>query len=301
VLSAALRFVREPVELVFDLALEDTFRVYRVLRRGTLWDARLAPAHPDTKVDAAFVYVVLGGTLAWDAPLALQVGPGQAMVASQAALDGAGGVRTATYASWGEPFHVVQVRVARELVAMPVPEEGARAFEPSAALLAAARAYASAPEGDEARRRALTELLRALHEGGVLASDLSTTMRGVDALGERVWRAAVPIFRDLYFSPSLVELSDRAGLSLRHMGRAVSGLTRRFDLPWEGWRDIGLGMRLGIALLLLSNEAIPVGEVAERTGYGSVEALHHALRAAGVPSPTESRRRLLARRRELGA
>ena len=258
-LVADLAFVRHPVELDLEIVLEDRFRIYGVVRRGTLWDTRIAPPAPGPAPDAVFFYFVLAGTMVWDAPLDLRVEGGQALVATQAALEGENGKRTATHASFGEPFHVVQLRVARELV------RDGLGREPTLVVVtdevrAALALFAHAPtRTHDARVARTSELLRAVYRAGLVVEDLSHTITREEGLAERMWAGAVPFFRDVYLAPSLTELSDKVGLCA----------------PPRGPRDVG------------DDEALraPVGRLARRVARASASASRSCCsRATSSPS-----------------
>jgi hypothetical protein len=69
------------------------------------------------------------------------------------------------------------------------------------------------------------------------------------------------------------------------------GLLGRGEGRWRGLRD---KTRLGIATIFLSHPDATPADVAKAIGYGSVEALHHALAGVGLPPPRALQRALVA-------
>ena len=297
--AADLDLVRLPVEVSLDIAFDKRFRVYRARLRGTVTDTELVPPLAGAPTDFAILFVLLDGEIAFDAPASVRIHAGHLFVATQDAIEGARGKRAVTYVARGEPYQVLQIRVDRALIGIPFADADPKPLPASTALLDAARLYATEGTGPAGRRDApLANLLRTLHREHLLAEDLSLTIARNHAIDERLWNTLVPLYRRLYLAPSMTELAEGAGLSIRHLGRAITNLVTRVDLPWLGLRESALRIRLRIAVFLLANDAVPVAEIATRTGYSSVEAMNHAFRDAGLPPPSAARARILARQRD---
>jgi transcriptional regulator GlxA family with amidase domain len=60
------------------------------------------------------------------------------------------------------------------------------------------------------------------------------------------------------------------------------------------WRDTRNRWRLQVAAVLLSRTDLSVSDIAEETGYRSPQAMARSFLRAGLPSPSEVRRLLLA-------
>ena len=69
-----------------------------------------------------------------------------------------------------------------------------------------------------------------------------------------------------------------------------------FRLAPMKWRGVTKRFRLRIAILLVSNPELAIGEVAAVAGYSSAEALTHAFYAEGLPAPTDLRDAILTER-----
>lgn len=102
---------------------------------------------------------------------------------------------------------------------------------------------------------------------------------------------------DLAGAPMLVDLEAALGCSARSVTRRVQDIHRRYRLVGRGagrWRGLRDATRLVIGSIYLSHAEATPAAVAKAVGYGSVEALDHAFRAAGLPPPTALRRALIA-------
>lgn len=296
--AAHARLRLPPVELDFDIGLETEFRIGSTRRFGAIWDTRFTAPNPGPG-ERALVYFVLEGELAWHDPDGFVVRPDGAFVSASGHFEGANGRRLRTVRSNGAPFLGIELHVAPGDVAGAI--DRPRPLTPSAKTLACARAYATLvhqPRRLDATERdaPLADLLRALHEDGVLTRDLGPTIRPSEGAEALLWRAFVPFVEELVVGPSLEIMSSRTKMSLRQLGRAVDRFLGRFGLPWDGWRALTRGYRLHVAVLLLSNPELSAAAIADRCGYSSAEALAHALTAEGLPSPIELRRQILAAR-----
>ncbi len=293
--AAHARLRLGPVQLDYDLGFERRFRVTAWRREGAIWDTRFVPPAASAS-ERVVVFFVVDGTLRWHEPEGFAVTGPSAFVTSAARLVGEHGRRTRTYRT-GERLRAMELHFAPHDVLQPVDQP--RPLSVSAATHAAAAEYVTLVDGDRKlcaaeREPVLAAVLRGLHRDRILAEDLSRTLRAPDGIDGRLWDACVPLVERMVLGPSLDQVSATTRLSVRQLGRALDRGLRRFSIPFGGWRDLSRGYRLNVAVMLLSNPALSVPDIAERCGYSSPEALSHALTAEGLPPPAELRRRILA-------
>jgi AraC-like DNA-binding protein len=286
---------RGAVTLDFDIALEQAFRVLSVRREGTIWDSRLTPPNGG-RSEAHVVHLLLEGSVEWHDPGARTLNAPAAYVAPLAQVEGTAGRRVRTFRTNGSPFVAVELHVApAELTIAP---DERTVIEMSPALFDAATRYAAlvhSPHAERVERDARVRALgRTLRDDGILARDLGTTIKPNEGVYGVMWNALAPFVERMALSPSLAALSARTGFSAGQLDRRVADFLSGLRLPWPGWRDVTRGLRLRVAVLLLSSSDVPLREVARRAGYSSPEALSHALTTEGLPPPLELRRRILA-------
>jgi AraC-like DNA-binding protein len=276
------------------VGLERTLRVWAVERRGLVWDTRFMPPRATEGPGYMIVYLVLDGRATWAAPWALDCGPGSAFVASERHLYGAGGERPCAFRSIGDPFRAVEIGVeATYAIAGAPPEPRPLCIgEPlRASCLRFFGELGAAPDATGATR----ELLGALVDASILHRDLIATVRGEEPPHfVRCWRAIAQHYLRIAPSPSLQDLADAAGVSLRQLARDLEELVEAFPVGTERFRGLVSDVRLRWAVLLLSAPSLPIARVAHAAGFGSVQALGRALRNAGLPTPSAIRRDLLA-------
>jgi AraC-like DNA-binding protein len=96
-------------------------------------------------------------------------------------------------------------------------------------------------------------------------------------------------------APMLVDIEQALGLSRRTLARRVSTLHKDYRLTGRGrtWRELRDRYRIVVATILLSHGDATVSRIASLVGYTSTEALHHAFREVGLPSPGAYRKALL--------
>jgi hypothetical protein len=101
------------------------------------------------------------------------------------------------------------------------------------------------------------------------------------------------ILSRLHETPMLVDLESTLGQARRTLTRSIGQLHERHALLGRGggrWRTIRDNYRLVVATILVSHEEATPRDVAGLVGYGSVEALDHALNNASLPSPLALKR-----------
>jgi len=261
------------------IGLERAFRIYIIERHGLVWDTRVAPARSAGGAGLDVLYVVLEGAMRWHDD-GLAIAAGSACLATEEQVDGSGGTRRHTFATPGAAFRCVELRFAGgHSVAAP------RLVTPSADTFAACAELVRARETD--RDAAAARLLATLAE---LAPGLAITAAEPPHLA-RCWAALEPHFMQLQPAPSLQEIADRAGISVRQLSRDVVDLLNTFAIGLgDSFRDVVSDVRLRWAVLLLSAPALPIHEIARASGYGSLQALGRAFRDAGLPSPSAVRK-----------
>ncbi|MDB4946421.1 MAG: hypothetical protein JWP97_5955 [Labilithrix sp.] len=274
-------------------AFERSFRVYLEVHHGTIWDTRFVRAIAREGGGRPVVYVLLEGWLAWHAhPLGALHAP-CVFVASQDVVDGMGGPPFALTAG-GNPCGTVQLR----LMEGPDLADGSpRLVTDARPIIEAARAIASATEDD--LRGPVAALLVACANAGVAPPGLAQGITRQESRNlTRIWTALRARHLLVEGFPALEGVADAAGLSMRHVARALEEIISAFNLEWRGWRDVINDMRLRWAVMLLSSSSVPINEVARSAGYGSATALGTALRKAGLPGPRDVRALIMERESE---
>jgi len=295
-LSAVGRFERSPVELAVGMAFERRFRLFAINRRGLTFDTQFSPAARGA-TNGVIVYLLLEGTLRWDSGVEVH-GPSLFLM-RESVFEGAHGSRTSGFRSWGTPFRSVELRVAPEECIVAdwdtplVTLSGA-----SDPIVTAGRLYlhaSHAKNGQKVVSDLAAQYLVALQSRGVLASDLASTITQEDLIVEVLWDALRPALESFGVGAKLDDLIARVGWPARRLQRVLMDMVASHGSGWAGgWREVVVRYRVRVAVLLLSSPSLSIGEVANAVGYGSVEALAHALATVGLPSATEVRRQLLA-------
>lgn len=293
--SAVARIETGPVELVVGMAFERRFRLFAIDRRGLTFDTRYAPAI-DGASGAVIVYLLLEGTLCWGDG-ARAVGPALFLM-HERDFEGARGTRERFFRSWGTPFRCVELRIAPEHCSVPLSQ--GRAMLPlgdADDLLAAGRLYLHASHAKKGQRLVASlaaRYLDELHHRGIIASPLSSTIVVDEGLRGVLWEALRPAVERFGATAKQDDLVTRVGWSPRRVHRELLRLAAIHGVSWIGnWRDVVMRYRVRVAVMLLSNPALSVGEIASSVGYSSVEALAHAFATSGLPAPTVVRRAIM--------
>jgi AraC-like DNA-binding protein len=151
----------------------------------------------------------------------------------------------------------------------------------------AARGIAELPDDDDAFQQRVAMLLERVASSGLIvpgaAAHLLDEPPKTFAL---LWRALRPMIERFYLTPTLQEVGDATGVSLRQVDRYVQEFVTSFALVGEGWRHATRHMRLKLAVLLLSADGASVADVARAVGYRSSDAMARAFRDADMPAPT---------------
>ncbi len=292
-LTAAGQLDLPGAELAAIFALDRAFTLHAVERRATVYDTLFVPGQKGDVADAQCIYILLDGSFDWrDGPSF--TGP-CAFVASMTAFEGQHGRRDATYRAGGELFRAVDLRVRTPMM-RPRTTSAPEPIEISAAVYDAARSYAAlARAPHEARERVpiVKALLLGLREDGILVQDIEPS-RSFGKVFEHLWGVLGPTLEKLAFATTRDELTQRSLLSTKRLQSELGRLAMAAQFPWLGWRDLTLRFRLRVAVLFLSNPAIPIGDIAKRVGYSGTVALAHAFHGEGLPAPGDVRAAILA-------
>ncbi|HEY4116538.1 MAG TPA: AraC family transcriptional regulator [Byssovorax sp.] len=283
-----------PVSYASSICAERAFQLYVVERRGSVWDTRLVGARRRREARARpTLWILLDGWVRFHAEGAPSVEAPAAAASASPPLDGPVEGTGATLSAGGEPFSALQLSVDADRWTGPI--GGATTpIAASPALVDAARAVLEAADDAAALGSAASFVSRCAEAGLVRAELAGSIVAEEPAALRRTWAAIAPSYLTVSTAPTLQELADRAGVSLRQMARDLEGALATFGFSWRGLRDVSSDMRLRWAILLLSNDAIPIADVASAACYGSTAALDRALRDAGLGSPSELRRTIRA-------
>jgi hypothetical protein len=136
---------------------------------------------------------------------------------------------------------------------------------------------------------ALEELLAALRaEGAAFVPDRPRALAGRARTDQPLMQRIDAVLSDLGGAPMLVDLEASMGRTRSTLTRAIRRMHERYALLGRGggrWRAIRDVYRLVVATILVSHPDATPREVARAVGYGSVEALDHAFRHAGLEAP----------------
>jgi AraC-like DNA-binding protein len=263
-----------------------------VTRSGLIFDTRFAPPREGGSEDLLLYLVVDGHFAHLSSPTQVWAGP-TLVVLDEDQFEGARGVPGLPLRSWGDPFRVVELRVARRSMSLdPLP---ARPFvwPVEGAVLDRAREALAASVAGESIGAPLRAYVDALAASGIVSSELARGLTHEDQRFSRLWAAARPMAEEFDLVASLDAIALGAGLSLRHVTREVKDFASALRVPFWGWRESTRRLRMKVAMLGLSVEAMPIAEVARVAGYGSVEAMARAFRDAKLEAPSRVRQRLL--------
>jgi AraC-like DNA-binding protein len=262
------------------LLFERAVRGMIVERRALAFDTRYAAAAAGKPEPVGHLFLMLAGEL--------QLDTGERLAAPSAFVLADDewerrGERSRTFRTTGERVDVLQLRIAREHVRVPIGVAAGAVPLPSPAWDAAGGLLAAGPSSDAA---SLARLIDALASAGVVTGTLTSTLIGEEPERfRRLWDALQPLYQTYGATTSLKQLADRLDMSMRQVGRDAKELSAAFGIG-GGYRDALLMMRLRTAVLLLSAPDAGVAEVARLVGYGSPIAMARAFRDARLPPPS---------------
>lgn len=110
---------------------------------------------------------------------------------------------------------------------------------------------------------------------------------------ERIAAALTGMLGTLATAADTLRLGEGADLSPRQLQRVLSTFGDTYGIGIKSWRDLRNRWRVQIAAVLLGCPGVTVADAAAEVGYGSAPALARAFAKAGLPAPTEVRRRLM--------
>jgi AraC-like DNA-binding protein len=272
------------------LSLERQFWITAMCREGVVWDTRILPPWPTSSHER--YYVLLEGRVELFGPTRVVLDRPCAFRATASVFEGYENRRPIGFRASGEPIRVLELLLPSGGEPGGRPPEWSLVDAPSD-LIARCDAFElesrlSGCGPALARRR--RELLERFVEIGWLSEEAVASIVEEEAPHiARTWGAFVPVFRDFTLSPALVDVAERAMLSVRQLDRNFGELFERFRIAGESWRTAMHRFRLGMAVLLLSAEPATVAAVAKSVGYARPEAMTAAFRAAGMPAPSAIR------------
>lgn len=257
--------------LLFERAVRGTV----VHREALAFDTRFAAAATGKLEPVGHLFMMLAGRFVSDrgevmhGPVAFMLGDDEWERR---------GKTTRTFRTDGATVDVVQLRIARDHIRVPIGlDAGALTLSPTtwngvAALLAR--------EPDAA---ALAHLLDALTADRIIVATPVVTEE--PERFRRLWGAMAPLFQEHGATTSLKQLASSLDMSMRQVGRDAKELSAAFGIG-GGYRESLLVLRMRLAVLLLSAPGASVADVAKAVGYGSPIALARAFRDAKLPAPS---------------
>jgi AraC-like DNA-binding protein len=275
VLSAESQLAFGGSALRSTVFLERRLRVHMVKRDRLVFDTSVAPPAKSAGANV-HLFVQLSGTFRVAGAPAIRAPC--AFVLAETEFDRV--VRGAlTFRSYGARCTIVEARVPAADLRRPI----GLAHGPIALPDDVWAAYRALE--DQRSEAALHDVFAALGAADVLSRDLIASVVGAEPERFlRLWAVMRPLYQDLATSASLKQIAALAGLSLRQLGRDLRDLTRTFGLFGTGFRDAMRVLRLRAAVLLLSAPDGSPSDVARTIGYGSLDAMGRAFRAAHLPA-----------------
>jgi AraC-like DNA-binding protein len=267
------------------------------VQHGLVVDTRLIAASEDPPRPAGCLYLVLAGCFTTHGDVSEAFEASSAFVASDEQLDGSSGARPLTFSAVGDPYAAIELHL--ETHDMPVPPgRTPRRITLEASTWEAARAVGRLSEhDDDAFEATIERLLQCLVSGGVVTPSAAQRMlEPTPTAFALLWRALRPMVERLYLTPTLQEVGDATGMSVRQIDRYVQDFVSSFALVGQGWRPATRYLRLKLAAIFLSAEGATVTDVARAVGYRSSDAMSRAFRDAKMPSPTQLQMELRASR-----
>jgi len=255
-----------------------------VERSGLVLDTRFVPAAVEDARGTTCLYVLLSGSFAIHGEPGLCFEAPSAFVLSDEHLEGARGARPFTFTAAGRPFAAIQLHFrAADLTVRPAALPVQVALDEPA--WEAARAVARLAGEDDAFRHDVSALVERIASLGLVVP-AAGTRDGPSRAFAVLWRALRPMIERLYLTPTLQEVGDATGISVRQTDRIIQDFVASFAQVGQGWRPATRHLRLKLATMLLSAESATVADVASAVGYRSSDAMARAFRDAGMPPPT---------------
>jgi AraC-like DNA-binding protein len=270
--------------------------------RGLALDTRFVPAAPEPARPNVCLYLLVSGTLqTFGARRAagtvgilhpFEIAGGEALPPRTALamrfdhLEGADGTRCFAFRANGDPCVAIEAHFAAE-DARSVPQMPERVSVDAEAWGIAARAGELSANDDTLMIDSLRHLLPRLVDGGFLTPGAaSRALVPPPKALLRLWRAVRPMVEHFAVAATMSDLQNASGLSASQAERELRRWIRSFWLVGPGLRGLTRHVRLKAAILFLSANGASVTDVAEATGYGSLDAMGRAFRDAGLAPPS---------------
>jgi AraC-like DNA-binding protein len=271
-------------------ALSQAWVIRLVELKGVMDDERLGSPAVGRGIEEArarLTLVLAGRLCVWARDRAWELGAGEgALVVPLSLMSSAGGPCVVVELDWALDSQVPSASFLRLS-----PGLSGSAWEVARALGAA-----GSGEGAPPFARAAAGLTARLRAAGI---DVPLH-RGVehDAAGQRVIDALDGALSRLDLHPQSVDLEARLGCSRWTLTRVLHQFHTTYGVCGIGggtdWRSVRDFARLQGARILSTQEGASLGAVARSVGYRSTEAMCHAFANAGLPSPGQVRRSILA-------
>jgi AraC-like DNA-binding protein len=257
------------------------------VQHGLVVDTRVVAPSNDPPRAAACLYFIVDGSMTTYGERSETFEAPQAIVVSDDQLDGSNGARPFAFTAVGDPYSVIELHMETSDLNVR-PSASPPRLELDASVWDAARRVARLDEDDESFRPAVQALLQRLAEASVIAPLLSARMlEPTPKAFELLWRGLRPMVERLYLTPTLKEVGELTGISIRQIDRYVQDFASSFAFVGEGWRPATRFLRLKLAAIFLSAEGVQVADVARVVGYRSSDAMSRAFRDAKMAPPTE--------------
>jgi AraC-like DNA-binding protein len=271
--------------LSWALAFGPRFWSVVVERRGMVLDSRFTPASVDPARPRSCIYLLLHGTWVAHAEGAEKFDGPAAFLVTEEQLEGAAGVRPFTFAAKGDPFRAIEFHVHDADLRVAHDRSPLRVTLSEAVWASAEEVVRLSEHDDASFQKTFSALVDGLAREILAPKTFAPATRTSRAF-TLLWGALRPMIERLYLTPTLQEVVEITGVSIRQMDRYIQSFVTTFGLVGERWRTTTLHLRLKLAVILLSADGASVGAVASAVGYGSSDAMSRAFRDAGLRAPS---------------
>jgi AraC-like DNA-binding protein len=273
-------------ELATTVAFGGGLTFVHINRRGVVYDTRFIPAAASTTNDASLYVVLEGRWRTFGAPDERDFTGPAAFAIATSQFEGENGAYPFRWIAGGHPYRGLELRLSADELRVPL-GASPTPIDLSEDDVRAAEAVARASGDDASFERESAAFVRRLAERGLLDPSVAETFPQSSPVFARLWKALRPMIERHYLSPTLQEVSNESGISLRQLDRVIESFVEATPLlRGHGWRAATRRFRLKVAVMLLSAEGATVTEVARLVGYGSGEAMGRSFRDAGLGSPS---------------
>ena len=201
------------------------------VQHGLVVDTRLISASEDPPRPAGCVYLVLAGSFTTHGEVGEVFDAGSAFVATDEQLDGSRGSRAMTFSAVGDPYSAIELHIETRDMPVPPSTRPRRITLDEQVWQAAWGVGRLADHDDGAFQASVEKLLERLAARSIIAPSAAARMlEPTPTPFALLWRALRPMVERLYLTPTLQEVGDATGMSVRQIDRYVQDFVSSFAL-----------------------------------------------------------------------